>query len=138
MCGCISEIIYQHLFAASEGFPQKFAQMNVLLKVAGIIMDQSIGLHLRWRHSRLNSLHLVCASFIDNVFFGCQGATAHGVIRKLPPESAVCSCHPLPFFVCARACRVFCLVLFVPWPSPHLCGALIFSQSGFRRLCIPK
>ena len=47
MCGCISEIIYQHVFAASEGFPQKFAQMNVLLKVAGIIMDQSIGLHLR-------------------------------------------------------------------------------------------
>ena len=40
------KFICYHVFDASEGFAQRFAQVNVLLKVAGIIMDQSIGLHL--------------------------------------------------------------------------------------------
>ena len=48
--------------------------MDMGFEVAGIIMDDRIGVDLRQLHGSLHHLDFVWQTFIDNVFFCCSFA----------------------------------------------------------------
>ena len=68
------ELIDDEMFDLLELLLHRRMAMDMGFEVAGIIMDDRIGVDLRQLHGSLHHLDFVWQTFIDNVFFCCSFA----------------------------------------------------------------
>ena len=104
--------------------------VNMGFKVAGIIMDDRIG--LRQFHGCLHHLHFVRQTSIDNVFFGGKDQAALRIDDELPSRSRVLHRNSLLPLVRTSA-SAFILNVFFSWPPFASNSARAFSPLKPKR-----